>query len=54
MSVQHRADSINAGNAAEQALEVKIKLLEAQIKATGDRQDFDEDCIAEIAEILYA
>lgn len=30
------------------------ELLEAQIQATSDRQEFLEDCIAEMATLLYS
>lgn len=35
-------------------LEAENKLLTEQIKASNDRSDFLEDCIAEMASIVYA
>lgn len=35
-------------------LEQENKLLKAQIKAQSDREEFIEDCIAEIAMIVYS
>lgn len=35
-------------------LEAENKLLTEQIKASNDRSDFIEDCIAEMASIVYA
>lgn len=39
---------------ALQAAEEEIKLLRAQIQASVDRQEFVEDCIAEMAMQVYA
>ena len=35
-------------------LEAENKMLRAQLQATTDRQDFIEDCIAEMAGVVYA
>lgn len=35
-------------------LEVENKMLRAQLQAATDRQDFIEDCIAEMAGVVYA
>lgn len=34
--------------------EDRVKLLEQQLKAASDQNEFLEDCIAEMAEIVYA
>ena len=37
-----------------EALKAENKLLKAQIQAQADRADFVEDCIAEMAGVVYA
>ena len=55
--IYHRKDSIKAireKEAAEQKQAEQIKLMPLQIQAVSDRQDFIEDCIAEMAMQVYA
>lgn len=40
--------------AEQPTTEDRVKLLEQQLKATSDQNEFLEDCIAEMAEIVYA
>ena len=37
-----------------EALKEENKFLKAQLKAQGDRSDFIEDCIAEMATVVYS
>lgn len=60
MAVYRREDSIKAMN-AQKLLEKKlktapdeIKLLDAQSNAMSDQFDFLEDCLVEMAMIVYA
>lgn len=53
----HREDSIKALREAEQAAQEQaqaLKLLPLQLEAAVERQEFLEDCIAEMAMLLYA
>ena len=53
----HREDSIKALREAEQAaqeLAETMKLLPLQLESAVERQEFLEDCIAEMAMLLYA
>ena len=43
-----------AAEAEAQTLKEDIPMLKAQIKAISDRNDFIEDCIAEMAAVVYA
>lgn len=43
-----------AAQAEAQTLKEDIPMLKAQIKAISDRNDFIEDCIAEMATVVYA
>ena len=60
MAVYRREDSIKAMNARkllEKKLETapdEIKLLDAQSNAMSDQFDFLEDCLVEMAMIVYA
>ena len=53
----HREDSIKALKEAEQAAQEQaqsMKMLPLQLEAAVGRQEFIEDCIAEMAMALYA
>ena len=53
----HREDSIKALREAEQAAQEQaqsMKMLPLQLEAAVGRQEFIEDCIAEMAMLLYA
>lgn len=55
--IYHREDSIRALKEAEAAAQEQaqaMKLLPLQLDAAVERQEFLEDCIAEMAMILYA
>ncbi len=55
--IYHREDSIQAireQEALEQEREQQAKMLPLQLQAATDRQDFLEDCIAEMAMQVYA
>lgn len=55
--IYHREDSILAireQEALEQEREQQAKMLPLQLQAATDRQDFLEDCIAEMAMQVYA
>ena len=60
MAVKHKIDSIKAMNARKllkKKLETApedIKLLDAQSNAMSDQFDFLEDCLVEMAMIVYA
>lgn len=60
MAVKHKVDSIKAMNARKllkKKLETApedIKLLDAQSNAMSDQFDFLEDCLVEMAMIVYA
>lgn len=60
MAVKRKVDSIKAMNARkllEKKLETtpdEIKLLDAQSNAMSDQFDFLEDCLVEMAMIVYA
>lgn len=54
--IYHKVDSIKEIREKEEAKQEQaeqIKMLPLQIQATSDRQDFIEDCIAEMAMALY-
>ena len=46
-----RLDALEAANEEQQGTNT---LLSAQIQAVSDRGEFVEDCIAEMAEVIYA
>ena len=55
--IYHREDSIKALKAAEQEAKEQaqsMKMLPLQLEAAVGRQEFLEDCIAEMAMLLYA
>lgn len=52
--VKHREDSITEIRREEEAKETEIRLLKAQLQAATERQDFLEDCIAEMAAAVYS
>lgn len=57
MSVAHIETSIAEKNLTEEAqagTELKLRLLEAQLTAVSGRQDFQDDCMAEMADAVYA
>ena len=60
MAVKRKVDSIKAMNARKllkKKLETapdEIKLLDAQTNAMSDQFDFHEDCLVEMAMIVYA
>lgn len=43
-----------AAQAEAQTLKEDLPMLKAQLKAISDRNDFIEDCIAEMAAVVYA
>ena len=43
-----------AAQAEAQTLKEDLPMLKAQLKAISDRNDFIEDCIAEMATVVYA
>lgn len=52
--INHRKDSIIEIRKAEEAKDAEIRLLKAQLQAATERQDFLEDCIAEMAAAVYS
>lgn len=52
--VKHREDSIVEIRKQQQNKDETIRLLQAQLQAATDRQDFLEDCIAEMAAAVYS
>ena len=51
---EHPAPEIVPAPMSNAELEAENKLIKAQIAAQSDRADFVEDCIAEMAEVVYA
>lgn len=45
---------LEAAQAEAQTLKEDLPMLKAQLKAISDRNDFIEDCIAEMAAVVYA
>lgn len=50
----HPAPEIKPSPMSNAELEAENKLLKQQVSALADQQSFYEDCIAEMAEIVYA
>lgn len=51
---EHPAPEIKPAPMTNAELEAENKLLKQQVSALADQQSFYEDCIAEMAEIVYA
>lgn len=55
--IYHREDSIleiRKQESQEQEQKEQMKMLPIQLQAAVDRQDFIEDCIAEMAGVVYS
>lgn len=52
--IKHREDSIAGIRKEEDAKDAEIRLLKAQLQAAAERQDFLEDCVAEMAARVYS
>ena len=51
---EHPAPEVKPAPMTNAELEAENKLLKQQVSALADQQSFYEDCIAEMAEIVYA
>lgn len=52
--IKHREDSITEIREQERQESETIRRLQAQLQAATDRQDFLEDCMAEMAAQVYS
>ena len=50
---QELLDKIEAARQEVQTMQEELPMLKAQIQAISDRNDFIEDCIAEMATVVY-